>query len=80
MLAITNKTAWGQVLHVHGHVFRLLHNFDDGWEPYFLDTLYVPPGQISRIAFDAVNPGKWAIRSSILEHFEGGVATWYEIR
>jgi FtsP/CotA-like multicopper oxidase with cupredoxin domain len=79
VLAINNKTGWGQVIHVHGHVFRLLHNFDDGWEPYLLDTLYIPPGQLSRIAFEADTIGKWAIRSSIQEHFEGGVATWFEV-
>jgi FtsP/CotA-like multicopper oxidase with cupredoxin domain len=79
VIAITNKTAWGQVIRLHGHVFRLLHNFDDGWEPYFLDTLYIPPGQISRIAFDARHIGKWAIRASIAEHFDAGVASWYEV-
>lgn len=80
VVAIRNSTDWPQVIHLHGHVFRLLHAFDDGWEPYFLDTLYLPPGQLSRIAFDADNPGRWAIRSSILEHFEAGVATWYEVK
>jgi FtsP/CotA-like multicopper oxidase with cupredoxin domain len=79
VIAITNKTAWGQVIRLHGHVFRLLHNFDDGWEPYFLDTLYIPPGQISRIAFDARHIGKWAIRASIAEHFDAGIASWYEV-
>lgn len=79
VLALTNKSAWAQVLHVHGHNFRLLHPFDDGWEPYFLDTLYLAEGQTSHISFIADNPGRWAIRSSILEHFEGGVATWFEV-
>ena len=38
VLAINNTTPTIQPLHLHGHVFRLLHAFDDGWEPYFLDT------------------------------------------
>ena len=79
VLALTNRTRWPQVLSVHGHVFRLLHPMDDGWEPYFLDTLHLPPGTTSRIAFDAVNPGKWAIRSTIAEHYDAGVATWFEV-
>ncbi|MBY0612232.1 MAG: multicopper oxidase family protein [Beijerinckiaceae bacterium] len=79
VLALVNKSAWAQVIHVHGHNFRLLHPFDDGWEPYFLDTLYLAEGQTSRISFVADNPGRWAIRSSILEHFEGGVATWFDV-
>ena len=79
VLALTNRTDWGQVLTVHGHVFRLLHPLDDGWEPYFLDTIHLPEKAISRIAFDAVNVGKWAIRSTIPEHYDGGVFTWFEV-
>ncbi len=79
VLSIANRTAVSQVIHVHGHNFRLLHAFDDGWEPYFLDTLFIGEGKTALISFVADNPGKWAIRSSILEHFEGGVATWFEV-
>lgn len=79
VLALHNRTAWPQVIAVHGHSFRLLHAFDDGWEPYFLDTLYLAPGTTARIALIADNPGKWAIRSTIAEHFAAGVATWFEV-
>ncbi len=79
VLALANKTGWAQVIHIHGHHFRYLHPFDDGWEPYWLDTLVISPGQTIRIAFDAEAAGKWAIRSSIMEHFESGVATWFEV-
>lgn len=79
VLALTNRSAWPQVLTIHGHVFRLLHPLDDGWEPYFLDTIHLPAMTTSRVAFDAVNPGKWAIRSTIAEHYDAGVATWFEV-
>lgn len=79
VLALANRTDWAQILTVHGHVIRLLHPLDDGWEPYFLDTIYLPDRTTSRIAFDAVNAGKWAIRSTIPEHYDGGVATWFEV-
>ncbi len=79
VLNITNRTAWAQVLHVHGHNFRLLHAFDDGWEPYFLDTIYVAQGRNALISFVADNVGKWAIRSTIMDHFESGVETWFEV-
>ncbi len=39
VLAMTNRTAFPQAIHVHGHSFRLLHAFDDGWDPYWLDTM-----------------------------------------
>ncbi len=79
VLALSNRTAWPQVIALHGHAFRLLHPFDDGWEPYFLDTLYLVPNTTARIALIADNPGKWAIRSTIAEHLAGGVATWFEV-
>jgi FtsP/CotA-like multicopper oxidase with cupredoxin domain len=79
VLALRNTTAWPQVIAVHGHSFRLLHPFDDGWEPYFLDTMYLVPNSIARIALIADNPGRWAIRSTIAEHFAAGVATWFEV-
>jgi len=79
VIAITNRSHWSQVLTVRGHVFRLLHPLDDGWEPYFMDTLHLPENSVSRIAFDAGLPGKWAIHSTIAEHFDAGLMTWFEV-
>ena len=53
VLALKNETPVVQPFHLHGHVFRLLHPFDDGWEPYFLDTVQVPENRTVRIAFNA---------------------------
>jgi FtsP/CotA-like multicopper oxidase with cupredoxin domain len=78
-LAIRNDTPAVQPLHVHGHVFRLLHPMDDGWEPYFLDTVQVPENRTVRIAFHADNPGKWLIASTVLERFDTGLWTWFEV-
>ena len=79
VLALKNQTAWPQVLGLDGHCFRLLHPFDDGWEPYFLDTVYLGPGQVHRIAFIADLVGRHALRSTIADHAETGVATHLEI-
>ncbi|MGL4636919.1 MAG: multicopper oxidase family protein [Beijerinckiaceae bacterium] len=79
VVALTNRTAWTQVITLHGHVFRVLHGMDDGWEPFFLDTVIVPEGRTVRIAFVADNPGKWLIRSAIIEHMESGVLSWFEV-
>jgi FtsP/CotA-like multicopper oxidase with cupredoxin domain len=79
VVAVTNRTSWAQVITTHGHVFRVLHAYDDGWEPFFMDTVIVPENRTVRIAFIADNPGKWLIRSAILEHMEGGVMAWYEV-
>ncbi len=79
VVALVNRGSWPQVIRTHGHVFRVLHALDDGWEPFFLDTVIVPENKTVRIAFNADNPGKWLIRSAILEHMEGGVLSWFEV-
>jgi FtsP/CotA-like multicopper oxidase with cupredoxin domain len=79
VIAITNRSNWPQVITTHGHVFRVLHALDDGWEPFFLDTVVVPENRTMRIAIVADNPGKWLIRSAVLEHMEAGLLTWFEV-
>jgi FtsP/CotA-like multicopper oxidase with cupredoxin domain len=79
VVAITNRTAWPQVITTHGHVFRVLHALDDGWEPFFLDTVVVPENRTVRIALLADLPGKWLIRSANLDHADAGVLTWFEV-
>lgn len=79
VVAIDNRTAFLQPFHVHGHSFRLLHPLDDGWEPYFLDTVQIPEGRKLHIAFIADNPGRWLISSTVLERFDLGLWTWFEV-
>jgi FtsP/CotA-like multicopper oxidase with cupredoxin domain len=79
VLALINRTAMPQVLHLHGHAFRYLHPFDDGWEPIWLDTVLVPEGQTVRIAFLADNPGQWLIGSGVLERLDTGLSSWFQV-
>ena len=79
VLALVNRTAVPQALHLHGHVMRYLHPFDDGWEPYWLDTVLVPEGQTVRVAFLADNPGRWLLGSSVLERLDTGLAAWFQV-
>jgi len=79
VLAIRNDTAFTQALHLHGHVFRLLHPLDDGWEPYWLDTFQLVEGRTARIAFLADNPGRWLLSSTVLERFDAGLWTSFEV-
>ena len=51
-----------RVIHLHGHSFRLLDALDDGWKPFWLDTLPLAPGTDARIAFVADNPRQVADR------------------
>lgn len=65
-LALRNPSGHTHVVHVHGHAFRHLDRLDDGWKPYWLDTIVVG-GDTERIAFVADNPGKWLITSRMLD-------------
>jgi FtsP/CotA-like multicopper oxidase with cupredoxin domain len=77
-LALHNPSGHPQVVHLHGHHFRLLDRLDDGWKPYWLDTLVVGE-QIERIAFVADNPGKWLIDCRTLDGTDVGTAGWFVV-
>ncbi|CAH1670401.1 multicopper oxidase family protein [Chelatococcus asaccharovorans] len=79
VLSLVNKTEMLQALHLHGHTARLLHALDDGWEPYWQDTLAVPAGRTVRIAFITEGAGQWMISSAILDRLGGGMATWFTV-
>ena len=78
-VAFINKSAVPHVIHVHGHHFRLLDSLDDGWKPFWLDTLLVAPRQTARIAFVADNPGKWMIHRHALDERDTRLATWFQV-
>ena len=79
VLALPNRTAAAYFMHLHGHHFRLLDALDDGWKPFWLDTVIVPPSQTTRIAFVADNPGKWPIRCTRLGDGALGANRWFEV-
>jgi FtsP/CotA-like multicopper oxidase with cupredoxin domain len=79
VLAFVNRTVLPHAMHLHGHHGRVLFNFDDGWDPFWVDTVLVQPGQTARLAFVADNPGKWAIGSAFAELLDAGLAGWFEV-
>jgi FtsP/CotA-like multicopper oxidase with cupredoxin domain len=79
VFSLANKTAAVQAIRLWGHVARLLHSMDDGWEPYWRDTILIQPGRSAHVAFVADNPGKWPLESAIPEHRATGVATWFQV-
>jgi FtsP/CotA-like multicopper oxidase with cupredoxin domain len=79
-LGFSNGTDSLQAIHVHGHTMRLLHDLDDGWEPYWRDTVLIAPGKTKHVAFIADNPGKWAIESFAAAPQAKGTASWFEVR
>jgi FtsP/CotA-like multicopper oxidase with cupredoxin domain len=78
-MALDNRDAAARVMYLHGHHFRLLDRLDDGWKPYWLDTIPAIARQTVRIAFVAEGPGRWLIE----DHAIGGAASpenWFEVR
>jgi FtsP/CotA-like multicopper oxidase with cupredoxin domain len=80
VMTVANRTALPQTLHLHGHAFRVLHALDDGWDPYWLDTVTVPNGKTARIAFVADNPGRWLIASAVHDRMDQGLYGWFEVK
>jgi FtsP/CotA-like multicopper oxidase with cupredoxin domain len=79
VLALTNRATIATVFHVHGHHFRLLDRLDDGWKPFWLDTLAIEPGQTQRIAFAAENAGRWLIESAATDWAAPRLVRWYAV-
>jgi FtsP/CotA-like multicopper oxidase with cupredoxin domain len=78
-LGLVNNTAVTQAIRLYGHFMRLLHPMDDGWEPYWRDSVLIAPGKTSHIAFVADNSGHWPIESAIAEHRSAGIMTMFAV-
>ena len=79
VLALTNRAAIATVFHLHGHHFRLLDRLDDGWKPFWLDTLAIEPGQTQRIAFAAEHAGRWLLESAATDWAAPRLVHWYSV-
>ena len=78
-LGFTNRSSTAVPICVHGFAVRLLHDLDDGWEPYWRNGVIVPGGKSKHIAFVADAPGKWALRSDNVDQEAQGLASWFEV-
>jgi FtsP/CotA-like multicopper oxidase with cupredoxin domain len=79
VLALTNRAAIATVFHLHGHHFRLLDRLDDGWKPYWLDTLALQPGETQHIAFLAEYPGRYLVESTATDWAAPRLVRWYTV-
>jgi FtsP/CotA-like multicopper oxidase with cupredoxin domain len=79
VLALTNRADIPTIFHLHGHHFRLLDRLDDGWKPFWLDTLAIEAGQTQRIAFAAEHVGRWLIESFATDWAAPRLVRWYSV-
>jgi FtsP/CotA-like multicopper oxidase with cupredoxin domain len=66
VLALTNRGQLPAVFHLHGHHFRLLDRLDDGWKPFWLDTL-------------SIDAGRWLLETVAVDWAAPRLVRWYSV-
>ena len=74
-LIFVNKTPMQHPMHLHGHEFQVVEIDGKRFPGAVRDTVLVPPGRRVVVAFDANNPGLWAIHCHLLYHLDAGMFT-----
>lgn len=58
---LTNRSSGTASIHLFGHAARLLDSMDDGWKPWWHDTVGLASGRTLRLALVARAPGRWPL-------------------
>lgn len=74
-LVFVNQTPMPHPMHLHGHEFQVVEINDERFSGAVRDTVLVPPGHRVVVAFDANNPGLWALHCHLLYHLDAGMFT-----
>ena len=79
VVSLINRAPTTSVFHLHGHHFRLLDRLDDGWKPFWLDTIAIDAGQTQRIAFAADYAGRWLMETVETRWEAPRRVRWYSV-
>jgi FtsP/CotA-like multicopper oxidase with cupredoxin domain len=74
-IEMLNQTMMPHPMHLHGHAFQVVAINDTPLAGAVRDTVLVPPMGSITIAFDADNPGRWALHCHNLYHMMTGMMT-----
>jgi FtsP/CotA-like multicopper oxidase with cupredoxin domain len=74
-LVFQNQTPMPHPMHLHGHTFQVVEIDGKRFAGALRDTVLVPPRTRVAVAFDADNPGWWAIHCHLLYHLDAGMFT-----
>jgi FtsP/CotA-like multicopper oxidase with cupredoxin domain len=74
-LLFVNQTPMPHPMHLHGHEFQVIAINDRQFPGAVRDTVIVTPGNRVLVAFDANNPGHWALHCHLLYHVDAGMFT-----
>jgi FtsP/CotA-like multicopper oxidase with cupredoxin domain len=72
-LIFVNQTRMQHPMHLHGHEFQVVEIDGKRFAGAVRDTVLVPPRRRVVVAFDANNPGLWALHCHLLYHLESGM-------
>jgi FtsP/CotA-like multicopper oxidase with cupredoxin domain len=72
-LVFVNQTRMPHPMHLHGHEFQVVEIDGKRLAGAVRDTVLVPPRRRVVVAFDANNPGLWALHCHLLYHLESGM-------
>jgi FtsP/CotA-like multicopper oxidase with cupredoxin domain len=72
-ILFVNQTPMPHPMHLHGHEFQVVEINEQKLSGAVRDTVLVPPGHRVLIAFDANNPGTWALHCHLLYHLATGM-------
>lgn len=74
-LTFRNATRMAHPMHLHGHHFQVTAIAGERLRGAIRDTVLVPVGGSVTVAFDADNPGLWALHCHNLYHMLSGMMT-----
>jgi FtsP/CotA-like multicopper oxidase with cupredoxin domain len=74
-LVFVNQTPMSHPMHLHGHEFQVVDIDGYRFSGAVRDTILVPPNRRVTVAFDANNPGYWALHCHLLYHLDAGMFT-----
>jgi FtsP/CotA-like multicopper oxidase with cupredoxin domain len=74
-LVFVNQTPMPHPMHLHGHEFQVVEIDGERFSGAVRDTVLVTPGRRVVVAFDANNPGWWALHCHLLYHLDAGMFT-----
>ncbi len=72
-LIFVNHTMMPHPMHLHGHVFQVTAIGGKRFDGAMRDTVLVPPKMSVNVAFDAANPGWWALHCHLAYHQAAGM-------
>ena len=74
-IEMLNQTMMPHPMHLHGHAFQVVALNGAALAGAVRDTVLVPPMRSVTIAFEADNPGRWALHCHNLYHMMTGMMT-----